>query len=117
MRSMRNLTLAMLLASLVPAQQSAMPRLDGAPALDLILKQSPPDYPPIAVAARLQGVVHVVVQLGANGKLKNSMVTSGPAMLLQAALDAVDRWKFRAYLVNGVPTPVSADYDIVFRLP
>src|SRR5262245_41170101 len=114
---MRWLATVVLTATLASAQRAATPRIEGPAATNLIVKQVPPVYPPIALQARVQGVVHVVLQLSTEGKVTNIAVTAGPALLRQAGMDAVQTWTFRPYILNGVPTEVAADFDIVFKLP
>jgi protein TonB len=41
-------------------------------------------------------------------------IVSGPALLQQAALDAVKKWRYNPYLVNGIPTEVQTDITLTF---
>jgi protein TonB len=51
-----------------------------------------------------------------NGTIENSRAISGPAMLRQAALDAVKTWRFRPYLLDGQPVEVDTTVNVVFNL-
>lgn len=53
-----------------------------------------PVYPPIARAARVQGVVEVTFDIRADGTVANLAVVSGPKMLYQAVSDALQQWIF-----------------------
>ena len=50
------------------------------------------------------------------GTIENLRVVSGPAMLQQAALDAVKTWRYRPYLLNGDPVAVETTVNVVFNL-
>jgi protein TonB len=43
-------------------------------------------------------------------------VISGPALLQQAALDAVRQWRYRPTLLNTEPVEVDTTIDVVFSL-
>ena len=50
------------------------------------------------------------------GTIENLKVMSGPAMLQQAALDAVRQWRYRPYLLNNEPVEVDTTVNVVFTL-
>ena len=117
---MRSILVTMFLACSLAGQtpRAVQPRLDGAEVWKVVEKQAPPVYPPNLLAdTRIQGTVHLVVVVDKTGKLENAQVTSGPALLRQAALDCIQKWTFRPYLLNGKPSAAMADFDIVFKLP
>ena len=43
-------------------------------------------------------------------------MVSGPALLQQAALDAVRQWRYRPYLLNGEPVEVETTVNVEFSL-
>jgi hypothetical protein len=53
-----------------------------------------PLYPPIAKAARVDGSVEFHLTVGGDGSAKDTAIDSGPAMLRQAAINAIAKWKF-----------------------
>lgn len=61
-----------------------------------------PIYPPGA-----HGTVVIQAIVTARGTVEPIRVISGSPELRQAALDAVSTWRYRPYLVNGVPVDVS----------
>ncbi|MGA9960003.1 MAG: TonB family protein, partial [Acidobacteriaceae bacterium] len=81
-----------------------------------IIDQVQPIYPPIAKAARIQGTVVLAATIGKNGSIQDLKVVSGPAMLQQAALDAVRRWRYRPTVLDGVPVDVDTTISVVFTL-
>ena len=82
----------------------------------LLLSPIRPSYPRIATAARVEGTVTVEAVISREGKVVRAHVTSGPAMLAQAALDAVRSARYRPYKLNGQPTEVETTFSIVFHL-
>ena len=82
----------------------------------LLLQKTIPVYPPIAIAARAQGTVTLEASISKTGTIENLRVLSGPAMLQQAALDAVKTWRYRPYLLNGQPVEVETAVNVVFTL-
>jgi len=81
----------------------------------LILKRLPV-YPVIAKAARISGTVVLAATISKTGTIENLRVTSGPAMLQQAALDAVRMWQYRPYLLDGQPIEVETTVNVIFTL-
>ena len=75
-----------------------------------------PIYPPIAKAARVQGTVVLQATISKTGSIENLHVISGPAMLQQAALDAVKTWRYRPYLLNNEPVEVETTVNVIFTL-
>jgi TonB family protein len=73
-----------------------------------------PVYPPIAKAAHVQGLVVLHALISKIGDIEDLQVVSGPPMLQQAAVDAVRQWKYRPYLLNGVPTEVQTTINVNF---
>jgi protein TonB len=81
-----------------------------------VLSQPKPQYPPIAKAARIQGTVVLQATISKSGTIENLKVVSGPAMLQQAALEAVKQWRYRPYLLNNEPVEVETTVNVVFTL-
>jgi protein TonB len=82
----------------------------------LLLFNPVPVYPPIAIATRTEGTVALQAIISKNGAIENLRVVSGPAMLQQSALDAVRRWRYRPYTLNGQPVEVETTVNVVFKL-
>lgn len=59
-----------------------------------IVALKPPAYPPIALAARVTGKVHLKVALLENGTTGDIQIESGPPMLQQAALESAKGSRF-----------------------
>ena len=82
---------------------------------NLIHRVEPP-YPPIAKQIRLQGVAVVQAFVSPQGTIERAQVLSGPALLAQAALNAVKQWRYRPYYLNGTPIEVETQVTVNFRL-
>lgn len=99
------------------AQTVDSPRpVDEATARKNLLNHLEPVYPPIAKAARVQGTVEIAVVIDAAGKVHSEKALSGPAMLRQAALDAVQKWTFKPFHLDGATAAVSALFTIPFQI-
>ena len=82
----------------------------------LILQKTKPVYPPIAIAAHVQGTVILAANISKGGAIENLRVVSGPAMLQQSAVNAVSTWRYRPYLLDGQPVEVETTVNVVFTL-
>jgi periplasmic protein TonB len=82
----------------------------------LILQKTKPVYPPIAIAAHVQGTVILAANISKGGAIENLRVVSGPAMLQQSAVNAVSTWHYRPYLLDGQPVEVETTVNVVFTL-
>jgi protein TonB len=89
-------------------------RVSSGTVAGMALSQPQPVYPPIAKAAHVQGVVILHAIISKNGTIENLQVVSGPPMLTAAALDAVKRWRYKPYLLNGEPTEVETTINVNF---
>jgi protein TonB len=89
-------------------------RVSSSVVAGMLLRKTLPVYPPIAVAARVDGVVVLQATISKVGAIENLRVISGPAMLQQAALEAVKDWRYRPYLLNGEPVEVETTVNVIF---
>lgn len=55
-----------------------------------------PTYPDIARRMGLTGTVKLQVTVAANGSVKETKVIGGPPILVNAAVEAVKKWRFEA---------------------
>lgn len=75
-----------------------------------------PEYPPLAKAARIQGEVVLRAVISKTGAIENLRVLSGHPMLVRAAVDAVQQWLYRPYVLNGEPVEVETQVTVKFVL-
>jgi TonB family protein len=85
-------------------------------ATGMLIQRTAPLYPAIAKAARVGGTVELHAVISKSGTIKDLHVVSGPAMLQQAALDAVRNWRYRPYMLNNEPIDVETSVNVVFSL-
>jgi protein TonB len=82
----------------------------------LLIRKTMPIYPPIGHEMRVSGTVVLAATISKSGTIENLRVVSGPAVLQQAALDAVQTWRYRPYLLDGEPVEVETTINVVFTL-
>jgi periplasmic protein TonB len=75
-----------------------------------------PQYPAIARAIHLSGTVVLQATIARSGSIENLRVIDGPALLQQAAIDAVKQWRYQPYLLNGQPVEVETTVNVEFTL-
>jgi protein TonB len=91
-------------------------RISSGVAASIAIERALPVYPAIAREARVEGTVVLAATISKSGTVENLRVVSGPAMLQQAALDAVKTWRYRPYRLNGDPVAVETTVNVVFNL-
>jgi protein TonB len=102
-----------------PKVKAAPPKkinISGGVMQGMVLLKTTPIYPPIAKAARVQGTVVLQATISKTGAIENLKVVSGPAMLQQAALEAVRTWRYKPYLLNNEPVEVETTVNVIFTL-
>jgi TonB family protein len=107
-------------AVFIPAPDATpLPRritISGGVAQGMLLKHVSPEYPLDAKLSGVQGIVVLQAMIGLDGRIKDLTVISGPPMLRQAALAAVQTWLYRPYLLNGEKVEVNTTINVVFSL-
>ena len=76
----------------------------------------PPDYPELARRTRVEGVVILETVIDELGNVTSARVLRGHPLLNQAALDAVQRWKFTPTRLNDEAIPVVMTVTVQFKL-
>jgi protein TonB len=79
----------------------------------LILHKVDPVYP--EDARDVSGAVVMAATIDDHGKTVKLSVISGPQMLRDAALSAVNQWTYKPYLLNGNPVFVQTQITINFN--
>jgi protein TonB len=100
----------------VKAEAPKKVNISAGVAVGLLLQKTVPIYPPIAKAARVSGTVVLQATISKTGSIEGLRVISGPAMLQQAALDAVKTWRYKPYLLNNDPVEVETTVNVIFTL-
>jgi len=81
-----------------------------------LLHQVKPTYPPLARSVRVQGAVVLEALIDREGRVENLKVLSGHPLLIPAAFEAVQQWKYRPTLLNGQPVEVLTQVTVNFSL-
>ncbi|MBI4892535.1 MAG: energy transducer TonB [Acidobacteria bacterium] len=82
----------------------------------MLISRVIPVYPVLARQARVEGKVVFAAVIGVHGTIQSLRVKSGPALLVQAAMDAVKQWRYRPTLLNGDPCEVDTVIEVNFTL-
>ena len=75
-----------------------------------------PEYPQLARMARIQGTVRLEAVISKDGTIQGLKVLGGHPLLVKAALDAVERWRYQPTLLNSEPVEVVTEIDVNFTL-
>jgi len=99
----------------------------GVPTLDVRVSQGvtqanlihkvTPQYPPEALAKRLEGSVNLTASIAEDGTVNGVQIVRGQPVLAASAVAAVRQWRYTPTFLNGSPTPVQREITIVFKLP
>jgi TonB family protein len=81
-----------------------------------LLTKVSPVYPAEAKKAKIQGKVVLNAMIGKDGTVQDVTVASGPNELQQSALDAVRRWTYKPFLLDGEPVEVKTTVNIFYTL-
>ncbi len=80
------------------------------------IHETEPEYPDRARKDRVQGTVVLEGTVDAEGKVKGIEVVRSVPELDQAAIDAVQTWKYEPATVDGVPTSMVTTITVNFML-
>ena len=75
-----------------------------------------PKYPPLALQAKIQGVVQIDAIIDIHGNVVQMKAISGSGLLIPEAMRAVAQWKYEPTYLNGVPYPVDLTVDVTFHM-
>jgi protein TonB len=97
-----------------PVQQRI--RQGGAVQAALLVNKVQPVYPPLARQTRISGTVRLHAIISKSGQVEQLEVISGHPLLVRAAMDAVQQWRYKPTLLNGEPVEVDTTIDVIFSL-
>ena len=75
-----------------------------------------PTYPHTAIIMRVQGAVILEAIIDRQGRVEDLRVLSGHPLLVKAACEAVQQWRYRPTLLNGEPVEVLTQVTVNFSL-
>lgn len=92
------------------AQVLAQTSTEASRALVVLVRPSPPVYPPLARQARIEGDVKVEVQVRQDGSVESAEVVSGHPMLQRAALESAQTSQYSCTRCSKDATPFLLTY-------
>lgn len=81
-----------------------------------LIRKVNPVYPEEALKEKVQGIVELEAIADVYGRVAELKVLSGPQLLRAASIDAVRRWVYEPYIIDGKPKPVRFTVMVRFRL-
>ena len=99
-----------------PAPVAPVVRIGGNIRAPKLVHDVKPEYPPLAVAARVSAVVIMEAHVGTDGRVRSVQVLRGQPLLDDAAVAAVKQRRYQPLLLNGVPTEFILTMTMTFRL-
>jgi TonB family protein len=80
-----------------------------------LISRRDPVYPMIAKNSRISGSVEMHFKVSTEGRVFDAAVIKGPPLLAQAALQAVQEWRYKPARRNGVPIESEATTVFDFK--
>jgi len=99
-----------------PTAKAAPIRVGGRVRPPRAIVQVPPEYPPLARQAHVQGQVQIDAVLDERGNVVEMRVVSGPPLLYPAAVEALRRWRYEPVYLNDHPVAVQMRVTVSFQL-
>jgi len=99
-----------------PAEPAATQHVSSVLMQGMLVYKVIPTYPVVAQAIHASGTVVLQATISRTGTIENLRVVSGPALLQQAAREAVKQWRYRPYILNGQPVEVETTVNVQFTL-
>lgn len=118
----------------IPGGSTNQPALNGVPSAEASLSGLPapvsraisggqlvhrvePVYPAQARLLRLEGTVILAATVIEDGTVREVKVVEGPPVLAEAAMDAVKRWRYKPFELDGKPVKNEIGISVEFKLP
>jgi len=85
-------------------------RISSAALAGLIIERVQSKYPRSARQKKVEGEVTVSAVIGANGRVQDVTVISGPPELHEAAVDAMKKWRFKPFQLDRHAVEVQSNF-------
>ena len=82
-----------------------------------LIRRVAPTYPPQALLLRLEGKVILDATIFEDGTVHEVSVVKGQPVLARAAKEAVERWRYSPYELDGQPVKTKTTITVDFKLP
>ncbi|MGA9883951.1 MAG: TonB family protein [Candidatus Acidiferrales bacterium] len=103
-----------------PAEPVALPvpqNMTGVLKRGALIHRVEPEYPEVAKQQGASGTVTLQATVGADGVVRDVRVIGGPKLLIRAALNAVQQWRYAPTLLDGKAIETQVEISLVFHLP
>lgn len=91
-------------------------RVGGAISAPRLVHRVAPDYPYLAQAAQIEGMVILEATVDEAGVVNDVRVLRSHSVLDASAVDAVRQWRYEPLMLNGLPTPFVLTVTVSFGL-
>ena len=91
-------------------------RVGGELQAPALIRRVEPDYPGVAVAAKVSGTVILEATVNETGAVTDVTVLRSIILLDQAAIKAVKQWRYEPLTLNGQPVPFILVVTVTFSL-
>jgi protein TonB len=81
-----------------------------------LLHRVEPEYPPVAVSGKIEGLVILEAEVNEQGVVTQVRVLRSVMLLDQAAIKAVKQWRYQPLVLNGTPVPFLLTVTLNFSL-
>jgi len=95
---------------------NARAQVQLSPSSAQVVSRVDPSYPLLAKQMKVQGAVILEALISKNGSIQDIQVLSGPAILSEAAREAVKQWHFKPYYQSGRPVETEARITVNFTI-
>jgi TonB family protein len=102
---------------ILPPPPEGVMRISARAMESMLEKRIEPVYPDDAVALDARGVVLLMVTVGKTGQVSDVQVLSGPDRFHDAAVNAVKKWHYHPYLMEGEAVDVQTTITLNFAPP
>jgi protein TonB len=105
----------------LPAQPQEAPparvvRVGGSIIAPKLVRRVEPEYPSLAVQARLSALIILEAHVDTRGQVRDVKVLRGAPLFDEAAIAAVKQWRYQPLLLNGTPTEFLLTVTVNFNL-
>jgi protein TonB len=100
----------------VTAPPRPLVRIGGKIRAPKLVHEVKPEYPPLAVQARVQALIILEARVGIDGAVQSVRILRGHPLLDPAAIEAVKQWRYQPLLLNGVPNEFILNVVMNFQI-
>ena len=100
-----------------PPARRAPIRVGGDITAPRLVHRVDPEYPLIAQQAQMQGLVILEATVDREGRVDDVRVLRSHSVLDEAAVAAVQQWRYEPLMLNGEPQPFVLTVTVSFSLP